>query len=111
MTMFAEPVLASAAEERMERMEGCRRGAEMENCRPRDYHHYPQHHDTPDHLREKNYHYSDNDDREVGGGKIGIKKYFVSLPDVTSRGSLRNTKKIKELTDREIKRFRITYPQ
>ena len=68
MTMFAEPVLASAAEERMERMEGCRRG-EMENCRPRDYHHYPQHHDTPDHLRDKNYHYSDNDDREVGGGR------------------------------------------
>ena len=40
-------------------MEGMRRD-------PRDYHHYPQHHDTPDHLREKSYHYSDSDDREVG---------------------------------------------
>ena len=56
MTMFAEPILASSAEERME---GMRRD-------PRDYHHYPQHHDTPDHLREKSYHYSDSDDREVG---------------------------------------------
>ena len=74
MTMFAEPVLASAAEERMERMEGCRRGGEMENCRPRDYHHYPQHHDTPDHLREKNYHYSDNDDREVGNFELKVTK-------------------------------------
>ena len=63
MTMFAEPILASSAEERME---GMRR--DMENCRPRDYHHYPQHHETPDHLREKNYHYSDSDDREVGRG-------------------------------------------
>ena len=54
MTMFAEPILASSAEERMEGMR-------------RDYHqHYPQHHETPDHLREKNYHYSDSDDREVG---------------------------------------------
>ena len=67
MTMFAEPILASSAEERME---GMRR--DMENCRPRDYHHYPQHHETPDHLREKNYHYSDSDDREVGRGKGDI---------------------------------------
>ena len=57
MTMFAEPILASSAEERMR---------DMENCRPRDYHHYPQHHETPDHLRDKNYHYSDSEDREVG---------------------------------------------
>ena len=54
--MFAEPILASSAEERMEGMR-------------RDYHHYPQHHETPDHLREKNYHYSDSDDREVGRGR------------------------------------------
>ena len=58
--MFAEPLLTSAED----RMEGMRR--DMENCRPRDYHHYPQHHDTPDHLRDKSYHYSDSDDREVG---------------------------------------------
>ena len=66
MTMFAEPILASSAEERMER-------AGMD-CRTRDYgHHYPGHSgghtghgDTPDHLRDKSYHYSDNDDREVG---------------------------------------------
>ena len=79
MTMFAEPVLASAAEERMERMEGCRRGGEMENCRPRDYHHYPQHHDTPDHLRDKNYHYSDTEDREVGP-RSNI-RYMIIAPD------------------------------
>ena len=67
MTMFAEPILASSAEERMER-------AGME-CRTRDYggHHYPGHSghgghgDTPDHLRDKGYHYPDSDtDREVG---------------------------------------------
>ena len=66
MTMFAEPILASSAEERMER-------AGMD-CRTRDYgHHYPGHTgghtghgDTPDHLRDKSYHYSDSDDREVG---------------------------------------------
>ena len=63
MTMFAEPILASSAEERMR---------DMENCRPRDYHHYPQHHETPDHLREKNYHYSDSDDREVGRGELTV---------------------------------------
>ena len=64
MTMFAEPLLSSSAGEgERERME-CRAG---EQCRPRDYHHYPQHHDTPDHLRDKSYaHYSDTEDREVG---------------------------------------------
>ena len=61
--MFAEPLLAGSAEDRME---GMRR--DMENCRPRDYHHYSQHHDAAgsDHLRDKGYHYSDTDDREVG---------------------------------------------
>ena len=63
--MFAEPLLSSAED----RMEGMRR--DMENCRPRDYHHYPQHHDTPDHLRDKSYHYSDSDDREVGVSELG----------------------------------------
>ena len=66
MTMFAEPILATSAEERMER-------AGMD-CRTRDYgHHYPGHTgghtghgDTPDHLRDKSYHYSDSEDREVG---------------------------------------------
>ena len=51
-------------------MEGMRRD-------PRDYHHYPQHHDTPDHLREKSYHYSDSDDREVG-------QLFIFILDLTT---------------------------
>ena len=57
-------------------MEGMRR--DMENCRPRDYHHYPQHHDTPDHLRDKSYHYSDSDDREVGENCYSRNYYLIS---------------------------------
>ena len=67
MTMFAEPILASSAEERMEGMR-------------RDYHHYPQHHETPDHLREKNYHYSDSDDREVGSDQINNNITIIVFP-------------------------------
>ena len=74
MTMFAEPLLAGSAEDRME---GMRR--DMENCRPRDYHHYPQHHETPDHLRDKSYHYSDNDDREVGRTILSKKDQILLL--------------------------------
>ena len=87
MTMFAEPILATSAEERMER-------AGMD-CRTRDYgHHYPGHTgghtghgDTPDHLRDKSYHYSDSDDREVGDmtglvNMILLARYILSIINV-----------------------------
>ena len=63
MTMFAEPVLASAAEERMEGGAGA--------CR-REYAGYHQQHQgagTPGHLRgakEGGYPYPEPEDREVG---------------------------------------------
>ena len=87
MTMFAEPILATSAEERMER-------AGMD-CRTRDYgHHYPGHTgghtghgDTPDHLRDKSYHYSDSDDREVGDmtglvNMILLARYILSIINI-----------------------------
>ena len=67
MTMFAEPVLASAAEERMEGGAGA--------CR-REYAGYHQQHQgagTPDHLRgakEGGYPYPEPEDREVRQGGV-----------------------------------------
>ena len=78
MTMFAEPVLASAAEERMEGGAGA--------CR-REYAGYHQQHQgagTPDHLRgakEGGYPYPEPEDREVRG-QGGLNRASV-LPRVT----------------------------
>ena len=79
MTMFAEPVLASAAEERMEGGAGA--------CR-REYAGYHQQHQgagTPDHLRgakEGGYPYPEPEDREVRQGGVELGK-CVAESDTT----------------------------